>query len=807
MYKLWIFTTEGLSCLAVEESVESTGRFNFALAIQDQTLHIAGVDFSTPAEGVIAERRENSWQYDFSSGHLEMTRCVVEKPYLASGNSIDPIVQYLLFQSSESLDAELYMVAGNGSGVKLSKFQDGHYQAQPQARLDDQSTLYLNRVWGIYNRFFGVGALQSNPAQPLSQTEIFVSNDLAVNVWTSIGYPGALKADDYEGISHLSGFNDHVYASLSNRRQGFQLWKIDLKKLAAKHWQLVIERGAFRYSHNCDVLELLGWKGALYAVVGVANHHQSNFDQNDIPSPELIRVYEDDSWDLIVGTPRFSNAGLKVPLAAMGPGFDHPFGAQFQFMIVHAEDLCIALRYQNKIQFWSTQDGETWFISAPEKTVDLEDWEVSAAVSTPAGLAFISHPTRPPYLVASSAKSSDMESIGVGNRRVQRKRNSPTSGAIITNLLSSTENLLKHSHQDLFWFTDDRCLHGVLNLGDQEGFSGLVLCSSFDAGNQWTSVAPILGSDPESTADSYLLGQALFVVYSCPSGYIALSHFQYDFQRQHWRLIQTSTVFESDAVKCSIPSVVIDGNNAIWCSFIIQSSETAKYGLKVMYSNDGGLSWVDPGITLGTTNASPAKASRLIALKDRVGLIYTNQFVSPEQGVVRTRNWAHRMNNWSIQEAWKTQVLFQHTQAGELREDKFGSHFSAVADSSNSIYFTFQDQGRLMVSKFDYQEQFWQQPIPLTEDSKTTFVRVAVSPERGKVFAVCNVRSFARVFESPLEVSKFEPTQLLLHPASQGLEKYSPRLAAPTVVKDSLPIFQQFKTDDGWGVAAFAVNS
>jgi len=37
---------------------------------------------------------------------------------------------------------------------------------------------------------------------------------------------------------------------------------------------------------------------------------------------ELFRVHADDSWDLIVGQPRSTPAGMKTPLSGWGPGFD-----------------------------------------------------------------------------------------------------------------------------------------------------------------------------------------------------------------------------------------------------------------------------------------------------------------------------------------------------------------------------------------------------------------------------------------------------------------------------------------------------
>lgn len=802
MYKLWMLTAEEISCLETETLTLASGSAAYALALHDQAIHTMVTDCGN-LDTSTAERRASSWRYEVSSGTREMTLLPADASSpQPSDHLASPIAQYLVVQHPDAVEAELYLVWGDSRHTRLLKFQDSQWEQLLQPALADHQPLALRRIWKIQDRFYGMGTVQSSPNQPDVSPEIFVCADLDSNSWTSIAYAGFGLPDNGD-ITGLVEFNQDFYAGISNPHQGFQLWKIHPNNLPTKLWHPVLKQGGARYSWNRDPLALTVWNGALYVLAGTAS--PATTDRASVPSPELLRVYPDDSWDLIVGTPRFSATGLKVPLAAMGPGFDQPFGAQFQFMTEHGGDLWVALRYQGQIQLWRSQDGEIWTVTTMAELSEPSDWEVSAALSTPAGLAMISHPCRRRMLDPTAGVAAD-DGLSLPLSRSRQKQTSKTIGAVITNLSSTTENLLKHSHQNLFWFTPDQALHGIFNLGEQEEAQGLALCTSFDTGKQWTLVAQLSGSDPTSTADSCLRDQQLLVAYSSQDSQIVLGRFQYDPNLQSWRFIQTSTIFASDGTKCMVPSLTVDGNNAIWCSFIGQDLETAKYDLRVMYSDDGGISWYNPKLTLSLVNASPTKASRLVALADRVGVIYTDQYVIPEQGVVRTRNWAYRMNNWSIQEPWKTQVLFQHDQAGELREDKAGSHFSAVADHLNNIHLAFQDRGQLMVLKFDYDSQRWQDPIALTDDCKVSFVKVAVSNQQNKVFALGNIRSFAKVFESPLDTPKFESTQFLLHPTGDGLYFSNPRLTAPALVDNKLPVFQQFKTDEVWGAVAFELT-
>jgi SAM-dependent methyltransferase len=72
-------------------------------------------------------------------------------------------------------------------------------------------------------------------------------------------------------------------------------------------------------------MKMFPFKDALYIGSGI---RRGGFDREFEIGPaagEVIRINADDSWDLIVGTPRLTPDGAKSPLSGLGPGFNNPF--------------------------------------------------------------------------------------------------------------------------------------------------------------------------------------------------------------------------------------------------------------------------------------------------------------------------------------------------------------------------------------------------------------------------------------------------------------------------------------------------
>jgi ubiquinone/menaquinone biosynthesis C-methylase UbiE len=58
--------------------------------------------------------------------------------------------------------------------------------------------------------------------------------------------------------------------------------------------------------------------------------------------PEIIRIGPDDRWDIVIGDPRMTPLGLKVPLSGLGPGCGNPFSGYLWAMCEHDGWLYIA---------------------------------------------------------------------------------------------------------------------------------------------------------------------------------------------------------------------------------------------------------------------------------------------------------------------------------------------------------------------------------------------------------------------------------------------------------------------------------
>jgi hypothetical protein len=77
------------------------------------------------------------------------------------------------------------------------------------------------------------------------------------------------------------------------------------------------------------------FKGALYVGSGIQGGGIDRQNNVGPAAPELIRIYPDGQWDLIVGEARRTPQGLKKPLSGYLPGFDNFFNGYFWRMCSH----------------------------------------------------------------------------------------------------------------------------------------------------------------------------------------------------------------------------------------------------------------------------------------------------------------------------------------------------------------------------------------------------------------------------------------------------------------------------------------
>ncbi len=136
-------------------------------------------------------------------------------------------------------------------------------------------------------------------------------------------------------VFEMEPFNGYLYAGTMNVNEGFQIWKTDAQGEPPYHWYKVMSCGGHRGQLNQIVLTLRAFGDHLYVGSAV---QEGGYDQVNSIGPaaaEIIRINRDDSWDLLVGDPRITPDGLKVPLSGMGAGFGKPFAGYIWAMCGH----------------------------------------------------------------------------------------------------------------------------------------------------------------------------------------------------------------------------------------------------------------------------------------------------------------------------------------------------------------------------------------------------------------------------------------------------------------------------------------
>jgi hypothetical protein len=161
---------------------------------------------------------------------------------------------------------------------------------------------------------------------------VVATNDPVDGSWRLVSELGFGDPDNVS-IFELATFRGYLYAGTFNPHTGFQVWKTRAEGREYA-WERVISAGAYRGIANEAVVSMVPFGGALYVGTGIDGvGHDRAYDAG-CPA-ELIRIHPDDSWDLVVGQPRRTPDGLKVPLSGMGPGFDNRFNSVIWRMTQH----------------------------------------------------------------------------------------------------------------------------------------------------------------------------------------------------------------------------------------------------------------------------------------------------------------------------------------------------------------------------------------------------------------------------------------------------------------------------------------
>lgn len=176
----------------------------------------------------------------------------------------------------------------------------------------------------LYTSPTGMAGGKANTALPV----VLESLDPAKGEWRPVNVPSFGDSNNLT-IFEMLGFNGYLYAGTLNPFSGYEIWKTAAEGTPPYQWTRVIERGAYRGPLNEAVVSMFEFKGALYVGSGIQNGGHDRTYHIGPGAPELIRIYPDDTWDLLIGEPRHTPQGFRYPLSHLGPGAGNLFNGYF----------------------------------------------------------------------------------------------------------------------------------------------------------------------------------------------------------------------------------------------------------------------------------------------------------------------------------------------------------------------------------------------------------------------------------------------------------------------------------------------
>ena len=222
--------------------------------------------------------------------------------------------------------------------TRLLRSVDGvHFEVISEAGLGMGDEFRGARAMAAFKgRLFIAPAMGRKQAQPntADTMSILVSDDPVNGGWEQ-ACPPHFGDRGNRSVFAMSTFNSYLYAGTLNVADGFQLWKTDGQGAPPLRWTKVLTCGAYRGKLNQAVFTMFPFKDHLYVGTGIQG---GGFDREfgvGPAAPEVLRVARDDSWELIVGEPRYAPDGLRTPLSGLRPGFGNPASCYIWAMADH----------------------------------------------------------------------------------------------------------------------------------------------------------------------------------------------------------------------------------------------------------------------------------------------------------------------------------------------------------------------------------------------------------------------------------------------------------------------------------------
>lgn len=179
----------------------------------------------------------------------------------------------------------------------------------------------------------------------------------------------AQRPEDIKGVPrYVTTYGETMLAAVDDLRLGASVYRVKMGASGkTATWERFLERGASRYSQNGHLLAAVYWQDHLYVVMGCENKKTtskaySGFELLSTPSKKAS------SWDMLIGIPRVTPQGFKVPLSCRGAGMNEFKPHDFLFL-QPTKDYLVLGTYSELTGFacWFSKDGITW-----EQHIDLD---------------------------------------------------------------------------------------------------------------------------------------------------------------------------------------------------------------------------------------------------------------------------------------------------------------------------------------------------------------------------------------------------------------------------------------------------
>ena len=294
------------------------------------SFHCWPVYVAPGANAATLNQRSEVWRY--SVQNREWVK-VFESPMIESdeGEAIWRDFGYrnmVEVQTRSDSEPALYMTtmsSSKGKGAYILRSTDGlRFEPVTAPGMGDRGVTSFRALVGFKNRLFtspsGKGKLWAYAESPV----VLECVDPLKDEWRAASAPGFGDPTELT-VFDMAVFNDYLWAGTGNPSSGFQVWRTRAQGEPPYHWERVMTEGAYRGRLNEVVLKMFPFKDGLYIGSGIRRGGYDREFEIGPASGEVIRINADDSWDLIVGSPRLTPDGAKSPLSGLGPGFNNPF--------------------------------------------------------------------------------------------------------------------------------------------------------------------------------------------------------------------------------------------------------------------------------------------------------------------------------------------------------------------------------------------------------------------------------------------------------------------------------------------------